>query len=41
MPKEAQICVLYVQPGKYPEERVIEHTLAAVNVKSKCENFII
>ena len=30
MPKEAQICVLYVQPGKYPEERVIEPTLAAM-----------
>jgi len=30
MPKEAQIRVLYVQPGKYPEERVIEHTLAAM-----------
>ena len=30
MPKEAQNRVLYVQPGKYPEERVIEHTLAAM-----------
>ena len=30
MPKEAQIRVLYVQPGKCPEERVIEHTLAAM-----------
>ena len=30
MPKEAQIRVLYVQPGKYPEKRVIEHTLAAM-----------
>lgn len=30
MPKEAQIRVLYVQPGKYPEERVIEHALAAM-----------
>ncbi|WP_370756005.1 DUF3846 domain-containing protein [Gemmiger formicilis] len=30
MPKEAQIRVLYVQPGKYPEERVIEYTLAAM-----------
>ncbi len=30
MPKEAQIRVLYVQPGKYPEERVIERTLAAM-----------
>ena len=30
MPKEAQIRVLYVQPGKYPEERVMEHTLAAM-----------
>ena len=30
MPKETKIRVLYVQPGKYPEERVIEHTLAAM-----------
>ena len=30
MPKEAQNRVLYVQPGKYPEERVMEHTLAAM-----------
>ena len=30
MPQEAQIRVLYVQPGKYLEERVIEHTLAAM-----------
>ena len=30
MPKEAQIRVLYVQPGKYPKERVMEHTLAAM-----------
>ena len=30
MPKEAQIRVLYVQMGKYPEERVIEYTLAAM-----------
>ena len=30
MPKETKIRVLYVQPGKYPEERVIEYTLAAV-----------
>lgn len=30
MPKEAQNRVLYVQPGKYPEEWVIEHTLAAM-----------
>ena len=30
MPKEAQIRVLYFQPGKYPEERVIEYTLAAM-----------
>ena len=29
-PKKPQIRVLYVQPGKYPEERVIEHTLAAM-----------
>ena len=30
MPKETKIRVLYVQPGKYPEERVMEHTLAAM-----------
>ncbi len=24
MPKENKIRVLYVQPGKYPEERIIE-----------------
>ncbi|WP_417340542.1 DUF3846 domain-containing protein [Gemmiger sp.] len=30
MPKEAQNRVLYVQPGKYPGKRVIEHTLAAM-----------
>ena len=29
MPKETKIRVLYVQPGKYPEDRVIEHTLEA------------
>lgn len=27
---ENKIRILYVQPGKYPEERVIEHTLAAM-----------
>ena len=30
MSNENKIRVLYVQPGKYPEERVIEHTLAAM-----------
>ena len=30
MSNENNIRVLYVQPGKYPEERVIEHTLAAM-----------
>ena len=30
MPKETKIRVLYVQPRKYPEERVMEHTLAAM-----------
>ena len=30
MINENKIRVLYVQPGKYPEERVIEHTLAAM-----------
>ena len=30
MPKETKIRVLDVQPGKYPEERVIEHTLVAM-----------
>lgn len=28
MSNENNIRVLYVQPGKYPEERVIEHTAA-------------
>ena len=27
MPKEAQIRVLYVQPGKYPEERFVSNEL--------------
>ena len=30
MSNENKIRVLYVQPGKYPEERFIEHTLAAM-----------
>ena len=30
MSNENKIRILYVQPGKYPEERVIEHTLAAM-----------
>lgn len=30
MANENKIRILYVQPGKYPEERVIEHTLAAM-----------
>ena len=30
MSNENKIRVLYVQPGKYPEKRVIEHTLAAM-----------
>lgn len=30
MSNENKIRVLYVQPGKYPEERVVEHTLAAM-----------
>ena len=30
MSNENKIRFLYVQPGKYPEERVIEHTLAAM-----------
>ena len=29
MSNESKIRILYVQPGKYPERRVIEHTLAA------------
>ena len=29
MSNENKIRILYVQPGKYPEKRVIEHTLAA------------
>ena len=29
MSSESKIRILYVQPGKYPEKRVIEHTLAA------------
>ena len=29
MPKENKIRVLYVQPGKYPEERIIDNTLKA------------
>lgn len=27
MPKENKIRILYVQPGKYPEERIIDNTL--------------
>ena len=30
MSNENKIRILYVQSGKYPEERVIEHTLAAM-----------
>lgn len=30
MPKEAQIRVLYVQPGKYPEERIVENDLKSM-----------
>ena len=30
MSNENKIRILYVQPGKYPEERVIEHPLAAM-----------
>ena len=30
MVNENKIRILYVQPGKYPEERVIEYTLAAM-----------
>lgn len=30
MANENKIRILHVQPGKYPEERVIEHTLAAM-----------
>lgn len=30
MVNENKIRILYVQPGKYPEERLIEHTLAAM-----------
>lgn len=30
MSNENKIRVLYVQPGKYPEERLIEHTLVAM-----------
>ena len=30
MSNENKIRILYVQPGKYPEERVIEYTLAAM-----------
>ena len=29
MPKENKIRILYVQPGKYPEERIIDNTLKA------------
>ena len=29
MSNENKIRILYVQPGKYPERRVIDHTLAA------------
>ena len=29
MSNESKIRILYVQPGKYPEKKVIEHTLAA------------
>jgi len=29
MSNENKIRILYVQPGKYPETRVVEHTLAA------------
>ena len=29
MSNENKIRILYVQPGKYPEKRVIDHTLAA------------
>lgn len=30
MPKENKIRVLYVQPGKYPEERIIENNLKSM-----------
>ena len=30
MSNENKIRILYIQPGKYPEEGVVEHTLAAM-----------